>query len=336
MSSENKNFRLGIIGAGIFAEANHFPSLATHFFDDVDRVAVCDLRIERAQRMAGRYGWQNVYTDYRAMIEKESLDAVIVCLGAKNHPAVAADVLKRGVPVFLEKPSSCFLDGTKEIREASERGGVPVQVGHQKRYSLAYERARSRASATDSFGTIVQIESKMHGFPVFPTFYTCMLEWQCHNLDLVISFGGPIRAVEAMANPTGPRTGGLVAMLRFESGAIGQLAWGTFGGPGQFAERIEIVSDKGNGVIVENARDVVFYDPEVGERFSPDWNPISKNQSHVFNGYVRELRSFIDSIRDGKVPVPSIMDEEMTMYWLGEIAQKAGVPLKWEFISSEL
>jgi hypothetical protein len=36
----------------------------------------------------------------------------------------------------------------------------------------------------------------MHGFTVFPTFYTCMLEWQCHNLDLVASFGGTISEIQ--------------------------------------------------------------------------------------------------------------------------------------------
>ena len=38
MKGKRKKFRLGIVGAGIFAEANHYPSLSLHFFDDVERV----------------------------------------------------------------------------------------------------------------------------------------------------------------------------------------------------------------------------------------------------------------------------------------------------------
>ena len=125
-------------------------------------------------------------------------------------------------------------------------------------------------------------------------------------------------------------------MLRFESGALGTLGWGTYGGPGQFAERIEILGDKGKGVIITNAREVTFYDEETGLNWTNDWNPISPNQSHVFNGYVGELRHFIDCVKGGQQPVPSIQDEAKTMEYLAEIARKADIPLEWAFISSAL
>ncbi|HNS50199.1 MAG TPA: Gfo/Idh/MocA family oxidoreductase [Anaerolineae bacterium] len=331
-----EKFRLAVIGAGIFAEANLFPSLSTHFFDDVDRVAVCDLKAERAERLALKYGWPRTYTDFREMLVREKPDGVVVVLGARGHPAVAPQVLDMGFPVFLEKPSAKDVEGTRKIAEAADRNGLPVQVGHQKRYGLAYNRARAYVQDQESFGNVIQIEAKMHGFPVFPTFYTCMLEWQCHNLDLVQSFGGPIAEIEARSFMTGPRTGALTIMLRFESGALGILGWGTYGGPGQYAERIEILSDKGRGVIIHNAREVTLYDEEVGQTWTHDWNPISPNQSHVFNGYVGELRHFVDCVRQGCQPVPSIQDELRTMEHLAEIARKAGIPLEWDFISSAL
>ncbi len=334
--AKKKDFRLGIIGAGIFAEANLFPSLSLHFFDDVTRASVCDLKRDRAERLAGKYGWAKTYTDYREMIRDEGLDAVIVCLGARNHPEVVPVVLAMGLPVFLEKPSSIDVEGTEKILAASKRTGRVVQVGHQKRHGLAYTRAREIVSNKKEFGNIIQIESKMHGFTVFPTFYTCMLEWQCHNLDTVISFGGEIAEVQAMSHKTGKRTGALVAMLKFAGGAVGILGWGTYGGPGQFAERIEIVSDKGKGVIITNAREVTSYTEEAGQTWTSDWNPISNNQSHVFNGYVGELRHFIDCVKKGATPVPSIQDEAKTMAWLAEIAAKADIPITWAPVSSAL
>ena len=201
--AKKKEFRLGIIGAGRFAEANLFPSLSLHFFDDVTRAAVCDLKKERAERLAGKYGWATTYTDYREMIRNEALDGVIVCLGARGHPEVVPEVLEMGLPVFLEKPSSIDVEGTEKIVAASRKAGKIVQVGHQKRHGLAYRHAREIVCNKKEFGNVIQIESKMHGFTVFPTFYTCMLEWQCHNLDLVISFGGHIAEIQAMSHKTG-------------------------------------------------------------------------------------------------------------------------------------
>ena len=332
----DKKFRLAVIGAGIFAEANLYPSLSTHFFDDVDRVAVCDLKPERAARLAQKYGWLRTYTDFREMLHAEKPDGVIVVLGARQHPLVAPEVLAMGMPVFLEKPSAIDVEGTLAIVEAAEKARLPVQVGHQKRHGLAYTRAREYVQNRETFGHIIQIESKMHGFTVFPTFYTCMLEWQCHNLDLVVSLAGPIQEIEAKSYKTSPKTGALTAMLRFESGALGLLGWGTYGGPGPFSERIEILGDKGKGVIITNAREVTFYDEQVGQTWTHDWNPISQNQSHVFNGYVGELRHFIDCVKQGRQPVPSIQDEARTMHYLAEIARKADIPLEWDFISSAL
>jgi len=334
--TSQRPFRIGAIGAGIFAEANQFPSLSLHFFDDIERTAVCDLDIARAERMADKYGWKKAYTDFEGMIESEDLDAVMICLGGKHHPDVACRVLELGLPVFLEKPSSIYLADTERILEASKKAGKIVQVGHQKRYGLAYNRAREIINDTKTFGNVIQIESKMHGFDVFPTFYTCMLEWQCHNLDAVISFGGDIDEVSAVSHLTAKNRGALVAMLKFTSGAVGTLGWGTYGGPGPFAERIEILSDTGKGVIITNAREVTHYTPEVGETWTSDWNPISPNQSHVFNGYVGEYRHFIDCVKGGREPTPSIKDEARTMRLLAEIAEKANIPIEWGPVSSML
>jgi UDP-N-acetylglucosamine 3-dehydrogenase len=344
MNKINKKFRLGIIGAGIFAEANHYPSLSLHFFDDIERAAVCDLKKDRADRIAKKYGWGKTYDDFNKMIKNEYLDGVIVCVGAKASVDITTQVLESELPVFLEKPSSIDLEGTVKIAEVARKKNLIVQVGHHKRYGLAYKRVMKIVRDKEKFGNIIQIESKMHGFPIFPTFYTCMLEWQCHNLDIIRAFTGDcdIKEIEAKSFKTGKATGALTAMVRFDSGALGIIGWGTYGGPGQFSERIEILGDQGKGVIITNAREVTFYskdaseDVDVGEAWTSDWNPISRNQSHVFNGYVGELLHFIECVRKKKQPKPSIEDEVKTMSYLIEIAKKADIPIEWEFISSAL
>ena len=335
MTDDHAPFRMAIIGAGIFAEANHYPSLSHHALDGVvERVAVCDLERSRAETMADRYGWGSVYTDAARMLASETLDGVIVCAGGPSHPGLACQVLESGLPVFLEKPAAIDVEGTRRIADCARDADRIVQVGHQKRHGLAYRRARSIVADEDVFGRIIHIESKQLGFPVFPTFYTCMLEWQCHNLDLVMALGGPVTEVEAKAHLVDDRHGSLNALLRFESGAVASLIWGTYGGPGPFAERIEIIGDRNKGVCIANAREVTLFEEEVGETWTSDWNPISKNQSHVFNGYVPQLLHFVDCVRSGSDPEPSIHQEVRTMEVLRDIALRAGIPLEWRFISS--
>jgi predicted dehydrogenase len=335
MSSSLPRFRLGIIGAGIFAEANHYPSLSHHALRDfVARVSICDLDRERADSMADRYGWGAVYTDASAMLANEDLDGVIVCVGGPQHPDLACQVLEAGLPVFLEKPAAIDAAGTERIAGLARERGLLVQVGHQKRHGLAYQRARAIVADQARFGHVVHIDSKQLGFPVFPTFYTCMLEWQCHNLDLVMAIGGDVTEVDAKAFLVDDRHGALNALLRFASGALATLTWGTYGGPGPFSERVEVVGDANRGVVISNAREVSVFEESVGEVWTSDWNPISQNQSHVFNGYVPQLLHFIEHVRDGAQPEPSIHDEVRTMHVLEDIATAAGIPLEWAFISS--
>lgn len=335
MTEPHAPFRMGIIGAGIFAEANHYPALSHHALHGlVERVAVCDREPARAEAMAGRYGWQRVHTDAAEMLAAETLDGVIVCAGGPHHPDLACQVLEAGLPVFLEKPAAIDVEGTRRIAECARVAGRSVQVGHQKRHGLAYQRARRVVADEAAFGRITHIESKQLGFPVFPTFYTCMLEWQCHNLDLVIALGGPVAEVEAKAYLVDERHGALNALLRLESGALATLTWGTYGGPGPFAERVEIVGDRNRGVSIVNGREVTVFEEEVGEVWTSDWNPISKNQSHVVNGYVPQLVHFVERVRSGREPEPSIHQEVRTMEVLRDIALRAGIPLEWRFISS--
>lgn len=335
MTEQHAPFRMAIIGAGIFAEANHYPSLSHHALDGVvERVAICDLDRGRAETLAGRYGWGRVHTNAAEMLATESLDGLIVCAGGPNHPDLASQVLEAGLPVFLEKPAAIDVKGTRRIADQARRTGLIVQVGHQKRHGLAYRRARAIVADEAAFGHITHIESKQLGFPVFPTFYTCMLEWQCHNLDMVMALGGEVSEVEAKAHLVDERHGALTALLRFESGAVASLTWGTYGGPGPFAERIEIVGDRNKGVSIVNAREVTLFEEEIGEVWTSDWNPISKNQSHVFNGYVPQLLHFVECATSGSEPEPSIHQEVRTMEVLRDIAISAGIPLEWQYISS--
>ena len=143
----------------------------------------------------------------------------------KDPSLSRTQVLRMGVPVFLEKAIAIDLEGTYQIAEAAKVSGCIVQVDHQKRHSSAYKLAKKHVENVENFGNIIQIETKQHGFPVFPTFFTCMLEWQSHNLDLIQYFGGPIQKIESWSHRMNERHGALTIMVGFKSGALGIVGW---------------------------------------------------------------------------------------------------------------
>src|SRR5271157_1972617 len=82
MGNAKKRFRVGFVGAGTHATNMLYPALT--YLDDfeIERVAICDLIKEKAQRIASMYGVGKVYTDHRKMFENEKLDGVVVCINA--------------------------------------------------------------------------------------------------------------------------------------------------------------------------------------------------------------------------------------------------------------
>jgi myo-inositol 2-dehydrogenase / D-chiro-inositol 1-dehydrogenase len=328
------NFSLAVIGAGIHAETNVFPSLANHLLADVQKKAVCDLDEAKARRMAALCGCGRTYTDYREMIRKEHPDGVIVCLNGSLHPEVVTTCVAMGVPVLVEKPPALTVEDAIKMREASRSNRCPVMVAHQKRHGTAYNFAREIAADTKEFGRVVQIEAKMHGMPRFPTNFGCLMEWQIHNIDLIRSFAGDIEDITVRSLVMGVRKAAVTLLLKFAGGAVAAVGWGTFGGPGPFCERIEVVGDKGKGVIVENAYDVTWYDGSWCRRWRPDWNPNLANQSQVLMGYVGEIRHFVECVQKKKQPSPSIDDGVKNLQALYEIARQMGIPPRWRFTPS--
>jgi predicted dehydrogenase len=329
-----KMFRIAVIGAGVHSETNIFPSLANHLLADVEKVAVCDLEKEKAKKMAAICGAKSVYTDYERMIMQECPDGVIVCLNAQLHPQVAIRCLELGAPVLVEKAPAITVDQAKAVRDAARKTGKVVMVGHQKRHGSAYRQAKEMAAREEEFGRIVQLEAKMHGMPRFPNNFSCLMEWQIHSIDLIRWFGGDIQDIAVQSWIHGQNTSSLTMALKFQSGAVGAVGWGTYGGPGPFCERLEVVSDKGKGIIVENAYDTITYEGSWGNRWRPDWNPDLANQSQVLMGYVGEILHFIDSVRGRQAPSSSMDDAVKNLEALYEVARQAGIPAQWSYTPS--
>ena len=104
-----KKLRVGVIGCGRIS-AMHLVSADA--LEQADLVACCDIKKDRADAVAEKYNI-NAYTSYIEMLEKESLDAVHLCLPHYLHPKIARDCFKYGVNVLSEKPMDIDLDSAE-------------------------------------------------------------------------------------------------------------------------------------------------------------------------------------------------------------------------------
>jgi predicted dehydrogenase len=134
--------RIGVVGCGMVAQAEHLQNLL-HLFDRFRIAALADpSRIVR-EAVAARYGVASIHADHRALLDAGGIDAVLVAAPAAAHTEVVLAALDAGVHVFVEKPMCITLADAERIIVARDRAGKVVQVGYMKRFDPAWERMLS-------------------------------------------------------------------------------------------------------------------------------------------------------------------------------------------------
>jgi myo-inositol 2-dehydrogenase/D-chiro-inositol 1-dehydrogenase len=291
-----KPLRVGFIGCGRHATKMLYPSL---HLARIELAAVCDIDEVKARRNARWFGADGVYTDHRRMLEKESLDAAIICTGPKTHTPLALYCIERGLPVFLEKPPALNLADLEHLRERSEALGVPVMVGTMKRHALIYRKMKEIISSPN-FGPISAVEAKMALGWKNGNGFTLLLDAGIHTLDLLRFLMGDVAEVSHQKHELDETHTSYAILLKFESGAVGTLSVSDQQLWGRNNERVEITGN-GQFVLAENMIHLSHYRPD-GEIsvWEPGFAiPNDENSSFFIGGYAGELRSFAEAVREG-------------------------------------
>ena len=192
-----RRVRIGVIGAGWIA-ADHVGRIGRTA--GVELAAVCDLDAERAGTLAGE---RPVYTDWRAMLERESPDAVLIATPPLTHRELALDVLGRGIHLYLEKPIARGLEDARAIVEAAERSPAVCAVGYQWRAVEALDALRE-ALAGQQVGLVIGIGTgPTQSRPWFLDRAQGggnVLERASHIIDLERAVAGEVVEVQAAAS----------------------------------------------------------------------------------------------------------------------------------------
>ena len=115
-----RRVRVGVIGAGSWAIANHIPILAAR--DDVELVSAVRTNRKALDLLRDRFGFSHVSDDYRDALEQD-LDAVVVSSPAGLHYEHVKAALEAGADVLCEKPFTTEPEHAWELHDiATEQG----------------------------------------------------------------------------------------------------------------------------------------------------------------------------------------------------------------------
>lgn len=120
-----KTVRIGIIGTGQIGKSH---LRAYQEIPGVELVAACDVDQAEVERVAREFNIPHIYTDFRALLARDDLDAVDVCLHNNFHAPVSIAVLESGKNCYCEKPiAGSYADG-KAMVDAARRTGRMLSI----------------------------------------------------------------------------------------------------------------------------------------------------------------------------------------------------------------
>jgi predicted dehydrogenase len=107
-----------------------------------DYLAVVDLDSNRAEAAKAHFGGKAaVYKDYRKMLDRSDIDAVICAVPDHWHTAVNIAVCKSGRDLYTEKPLTLTIDEGKILCGVVEEAKRVVQVGTMQRSQKCFQTA---------------------------------------------------------------------------------------------------------------------------------------------------------------------------------------------------
>lgn len=117
----SEKIRIGIVGVGQIGK-NHLETYSK-MADNVELVAAADVNADELGRVAEKYKIPHTTTDFRALLSRDDLDAVDVCLHNNFHAPVSIAVLESGKHCYCEKPmAGAYVDAQRMLDTATRTG----------------------------------------------------------------------------------------------------------------------------------------------------------------------------------------------------------------------
>src|SRR6266480_1065793 len=122
----------------------HLNSQKEHAAENnIVQAAVCDLYTTRTDIAKKAVGTSDVvaYDDYRKVLERKDIDAVVIATHDPWHAQCAIDAMEAGKHVYCEKPMTRYLDEAFAVYDAVKRTGKVFQLGSQGCSAAAWHKA---------------------------------------------------------------------------------------------------------------------------------------------------------------------------------------------------
>lgn len=136
----DSRLRVGVLGAGAWANFAHLPGFARDPRCEV--VAIADPVAALAEAAAARFHVPTFAVDHRALLDRADIDVIDVCTPSHTHFDLAWAALDAGKHVLCEKPVAYDFRDTRRAAALARQRGLKTKLGFTFRYAPALRYMR--------------------------------------------------------------------------------------------------------------------------------------------------------------------------------------------------
>ncbi|MBR9975555.1 MAG: Gfo/Idh/MocA family oxidoreductase [Bacteroidetes bacterium] len=300
--------KLGVAGLGHLGSL-HAKMLSTAAGATLE--AVYDLNVATAEHVAEEHG-ARVAVDLDDLLN--SVDALSIATPTSTHFDIAAEAIRRGKPVFIEKPITKTVEQARELNALASEHGVIVQVGHIERFNPAIV-------ALDGYN-IAPLFVESHRLAQFNprgTDVAVVLDLMIHDIDIILSLvRSDVVSIDASGLAVVSDTADIAnARITFANGCVANITASRISQNRMrkmrlFQKNAYISIDFLQG-LAEVFRLIDADDTEVSPTYMLGMIEQGKNKRNIVfeqppvpkdhNPLKHELQLFVDAVRNGTTPL---------------------------------
>jgi len=173
--------RIGAIGSGYWG-----PNLIRNFIEipDAEFVIVADLSEDRLNHMKSRFPQiQHVTQNYQDFFDLD-LDAVVIATPPDTHYPIAAECIKNGLHVLIEKPITLSSVDALALHELAQQHDRVLMVGHTFEYNPAVQALKKMIDSGE-LGDIYYIDAVRASLGLFQTKANVLWDLAPHDISIM-------------------------------------------------------------------------------------------------------------------------------------------------------
>jgi len=293
--------RVALVGCG-FQGRYHAANIAAH--GRAELAVCCDIDEALATAVGDRHS-AAATTDYQAVLDDATIDAVVIATTTNTHAPLAIAAAAHGKHVLLEKPMALDVTECLAIEEAVATAGITMMIGYKFRFMQSAIAARHAVpeplvlTAHTLYDYTQDTSSWVNDRSLSGGRVTSSM---VHSVDLLrFLAGAEVTAVTAIGGNLAIEglndLDNVVATLQFDNGAVASLVHGTAGESDLLSVWSFQTAGRGvNATIHQHGRRVVIHDSSTDH---PATATVDKIDDPFAAGMMELLDAFLEAIAAG-------------------------------------